>query len=49
MKVCAFTGHRFLTDDFDRELLKRVTENLAKNGVKKVSVRNGGRLRYGKR
>lgn len=35
MKVCAFTGHRFLTDDFDRELLKRVTENLAKNGVKK--------------
>lgn len=35
MSVCAFTGHRILTDDFDPDLLKRVITNLAKNGVKR--------------
>lgn len=35
MKVCAFTGHRILTDDFDPDVLKNVIKNLAKTGVKK--------------
>lgn len=36
MRVCAFTGHRNLTDtDFDELLLERVVENLVKTGVKR--------------
>lgn len=35
MSVCAFTGHRILTDDFDPDVLKRVITNLAKTGVKR--------------
>lgn len=30
---CAFSGHRLLGDDFDRQLLERVTEGLMKRGV----------------
>ncbi len=36
MSVCAFTGHRILSNtDFDELLLKRVIENLIKTGTKK--------------
>ena len=32
-KTCAFTGHRELFSDFDRELLERVTESLIRRGI----------------
>lgn len=36
MSVCAFTGHRNLTNtDFDELLLERVVENLIKTGTKR--------------
>ncbi|MDE7439833.1 MAG: SLOG family protein [Clostridia bacterium] len=36
MSVCAFTGHRNLTNtDFDELLLERVVENLVKTGTKR--------------
>ena len=35
MSVCAFTGHRILSDDYDPDLLKKVITNLAKTGVKR--------------
>lgn len=31
--ACAFTGHRQLGGDFDRQLLERVTESLIRRGV----------------
>ena len=31
--TCAFTGHRELFSDFDRELLERVTESLIRRGI----------------
>ncbi len=32
--ACAFSGHRELGDDFDRQLLERVVEGLARRGIK---------------